>query len=550
MKLHNIPTEIQIKIFNFLDVMDLPFLSLTNHFYYKHLSPYRLFASGIFHDLLHQKELELKLEEDKTLYYDGNACLSDHDRNVIANIDLLKQLKDSIVKFKDIDIGTFHFSKLYDYLPSSYELSLTVHPSDHAKIEWDIIDGAILSRITKLNLSMVEDTLTIVHQLGRMSGLKCLNIQFGDHYDWQQIMFAVQNSNIEYLQVDGHVVNCKMFAHNLHLSGLHTLKLNNCHINDDTVSYLANALPESSLIILELVDNNIADRGAASLASMARKSKLTSLDLNGNDITAVGLHSLCDSLPFCTLKELQIGGNRFEEEEMYYFYEKLPNSQIDYIMFRNLKAVPKEALIANIGKSNVRRMNVSISLKNMGRLLQAIQGSKVRSLQLRFEKDVDTGIEILSRYLPNSTLEELLIENAFGLGITNASSIFTSLSGNQHLKHLAICEVEFCGNQVETISNHLQYTKLSSLRICSTNINDEDLEILIPGILSSSLMDFNLSANYEITLPGIANFVEGIKNSKLRKLTVPNHFDVMAKEFNRHIREILGDNSLIRVEIF
>ncbi|KAJ3255463.1 hypothetical protein HK103_006280 [Boothiomyces macroporosus] len=529
--------------------MDLPYLSLTNHFYYKLLSPYRLFATGIFHDLLHEKELEMKLEEDKTLYYHGTTTLSDNDRIVMANIDRLKELKDSVIKFKDIDIGTFHFSKLYDYLPSSYDVWLSAHPSDHATIDWESIDGSVLHRITKLSLSVVQDTLTIVHQLGRLTGLKSLIIQFGNPYDWQQVMFAIQNSKVEYLQIDGHAVNCKVFAHNLHLTGLHTLRLNNCHINDDMVVYLANALPDSTLKIFELADNNIADRGAATLASMVRKSKLSSLNLNGNDITAVGLHSLCDSLPFCTLKELQIGGNRFEEEEMYYFYEKLPNSQIDYIMFRNLKAVPKEALIANIGKSNVQRMNVSISLKNMGRLLQAIQGSKVKSLLLRFEKDVDTGMEILSRYLPSCTLEELLIENALGIGITNSSLIFTSLSGNKYLKFLAICEVEFCRNQVQVISDYLQYTNLTSLRICSTNISDEELEVLIPGILSSSLMNLNLSGNYEITLPGISHFIEGIKHSKLRNLAVPNQFEIMAKEFNREVREILGDHSLLRVEV-
>ncbi|KAJ3276901.1 hypothetical protein HDV01_002956 [Terramyces sp. JEL0728] len=548
-KLFQFPIEIQIKVLNYLDIMDLPYLSLANHFYYKLLSPYRLFASGTFHDLLHEKELELKLEEDKTLYYQEKTGLSDNDKNVISNLDLLKQLKDGVVKFQDIEIGTFHFTRLHSFLPTSYELRLSIHPSKHAKVDWGSIDCAVLGRITKLTLSVVEDTLTVVHQLGRMAGLQSLVIEFGNPYDWQQIMYTVQNSKVEYLQIDGHLINCKFFAHNLHLTGLHTLKLNNCHISDDTVVYIANALPDCILTTLELADNNIADRGAAVLASMVRKSKLTVLNLYGNDVTIQGLHSICDSLPYSKLKELHVGGNHFEEEEMYYFYEKLPDSQIDYLMFRNLKSRPKEALIANIGKSNVRRLNVSISLKNMGRLLQAIQGSTVKSLQLRFEKDIDTGMEILSRYLPSCTLEEIMIENASGLDITNTSLLFSSLTENQHLKYLAVCEIEFCGNQFEIISSQLQYTKLTGLRICSTNMTDEDLEILVPGINSSSLQKLNLSANYDVTLPGIAQFVEGIKYSKLRKLVVPNHFDLMAKEFNRQIREILGDHSLLRIEI-
>lgn len=228
------------------------------------------------------------------------------------------------------------------------------------------------------------------------------------------------------------------------------LKLSQCNIMDEAVSYLTNFIEHNRTVVdLDLSRNFLSDLSAGEIAdslvtqtSSQRRPTLRKLSLHGNHFTEIGMVKLCSAIPSTKIQVLKIG--------------KMP--------------------LGDVGALGVAEMLMDASCP-------------LRKLDLRSNSLGSTGASIISRALGvNESLEVLCLgkNNIDDVGI---KSLVDALQRNKSLRTL---DVQY--NQITDVgANHLvrclddsNYTlRKLKLRHCD-EISSEMKEMLLDILVMNS----------------------------------------------------------------
>ncbi|KAJ3276906.1 hypothetical protein HDV01_002961 [Terramyces sp. JEL0728] len=556
MDLLNLPSELQFKIINYLNLYDIPYISLACKYYYKLLISCQAISNLVEYD---SRNVYLNNE----LNYGSHLDSANQD-NTKLYLEKLKLFKNSIFKFANFYLGPTPFSILHDYLPAAYNINLQLIFDSTTQINWKGIGESSLRKITNVQITDVYLPGTLKYLVG-MAGLKKLSVE-SDVYefeedmdilrDWTSFIDILPQLCIKTLEISRNAALSLFpspFSYQLPKTNLTTLSLKKCNINDDMVMGMSKVLPGCTIINLDLEENVITDIGAKALAEALSDCNLVTLNLSYNRIAVSGLKRLSESLKLSKLKKFDIMYNSFKEHYLHILIENLPNTLLETFSIHELSKKAEEALINNISKSNLKELCIPLSMKNLGRFMQATKNSKVKTIEFEFGDDVDTQVEILGRHLKDTTVDTIFLTDDCDdpeIKITNCLAIFEGQDKNTSLTELHISEFEFTGSDIEKISNQLKNTNLKYLGCCCSNLNDEDLLKLIPGVVASDIkiLDFNFSCKSYTTTDGIFRFVEGVKDSLQELKFAPNVWP-FPKEDYRTLRNILGDNPKLKVTV-
>ncbi|KAJ3276902.1 hypothetical protein HDV01_002957 [Terramyces sp. JEL0728] len=556
MKLVNLPFELQSQIINNLDIKDLGFLSLVNKSYYALLAPYRIFGPQDCPIPISGKSIELKLTEDEVYYCPGDEEDIVGDDRVMKFLNPLENLHGGIYKFHHVDIGGFFYSSLLNSFPPSDELHLMINVNSRPEIliDWN---SNYRHQLTELQLGGLFDKGYIIDRsICNLVGLKNLSVYMNlenNKENWDTIGELLEKTALEILEIGRNRFmnnNIRIFTERIPYTSIKALHIMNCDLDDSSAKDIANILPNCLIKQLNLSRNAIRDAGTEALANIVSKCNLEQLDLSYNKVTSVGLLAISKSLGSSNIKDLIIENNDFAEEDISILLEHLPNSQIDKLELRDLDSNSEEILVSNISKSNVQHLCIEISLSNLKDLLIELQKSKIRKLEIQATLQPVKYVEIVAKYLKYTNLDEL---NISAYEAREEFGICNFIQGLLHskLSKLILISMGLHEEEARLMSQILPQTNLSHLCLCFSNMEDKDLELLVPGIQKSRLKTLEILGNHQFTSNGVIKVISVLKD------TVSRHFTLsFSKEFKpditkldrREIRRILGDFSNLTVQ--
>jgi len=100
-----------------------------------------------------------------------------------------------------------------------------------------------------------------------------------------------------------------------HIDTLHTLILRHCHMDDDSLRLLSQALVSTETHTLILDGNRVSDAGVASLVSSPDIANLRALHIGSNRITAAGVEAIASSPHLSGLTTLALGETSYSKSE-------------------------------------------------------------------------------------------------------------------------------------------------------------------------------------------------------------------------------------------
>ncbi|KAJ3320107.1 hypothetical protein HDV06_005672 [Boothiomyces sp. JEL0866] len=529
MHLNHLPVEIQVGILNYLSAEDLPYVSLTNKYYFDFLSPYRLFKLPIFKYFYKFRNLQLLLAQDRFTSFGGGDLLL--DQKLLGETDHLMQLSNGIFKFQFVEIGGRFYQHLHHHLPNAHHLTLVLHSRSTANIPWDDITQSDLHKINRLKLYTDISTVSgALENLYRFTGLKELVLDRStdnDQYviNWATIFHSIVENKVRKLSIAAKSLlnhNSRLFASYLPSTILWRLEIINCSLNDDTLLEISKILPDCAIEVLILKGNLFTDSGAIGLSKHLPSTGLKHLNLNYNKIGSLGLHKLAESIPYSKLLSFEIEENDCHFNDTAKLYGILGITQLEYLKVPECGPIAESALIGSINRSKIKTLDINISPDNLGLLFAALHNSAVETLILAFDDSIIERIEIISNYIQSTTLREIQFNTDYTFYKISLWTLFINLSKESRLQDLDVSDIGLDASEFEMIANHLPNTNLTALAINCNEITDKYLRTLgvavTESLIKSLTICVNAYTNDQLTSEGVIQFIEIVAASKLRRL--------------------------------
>ncbi|KAJ3255461.1 hypothetical protein HK103_006278 [Boothiomyces macroporosus] len=543
-----LPYDIQLKVFNYLDVIDLPFISLANKYYYDLLSAYRVFGrSNVF---LMGNRLDLQLAEDWDNY--RPAPTESHlvrDKIKVQLASQLEPLVKGIYKFQDVAIGGELFAKLHKYLPQSVRMELNITCKSKARINWDAVSDSAMEKITYLKLiGQSRNGTNILKHLNRMTNLKDVLVDgVLESHDlktlWDVIFNVLRNTQATALEIlnNPHINQCaQLLASMIPSSNLQDLTVCCCDIEDEFVQTIAKTLPDSKLKILNFQDNEtITDIGYTALAEMLPKSKVKTLNLASNTLIVEDVEILSEALQHSQVTELYMSSDY--DDVLSPLYENLHNLKIQWLDISIPGTASEESLINSIAQSHLESIDIDIDVDNLDEFLKEATKSKLQEIRFIASVDVQERVDIIATHIKDTPLKKLGIYQGCGVEKTlvDCFSLLSNLTKETPLTELDLSGLIVKREDITLIFLQLPFTNLTLFKIYCPEMTDKELDNLIPAINLSSLKYLLIGGRPKVSGPAVVRFISRLNNRMFRKLIMEGV--ILTKEEKRSIRKVLGD---------
>ncbi|KAJ3276907.1 hypothetical protein HDV01_002962 [Terramyces sp. JEL0728] len=527
--LNQLPIDIQDLIVRQLGGQDIANLSCTNKYFYTLLDPIRSIL-----EIIPNSWPILDLNFGDMEYF--SSCL-----------DQLKHLKRCRFRFRHIQVSAVEFVYLSCFLPPTITMNLDFCNEPIAQIDHDELPFADYSKITTLEVSAeCKGMQEIFQYLRKMKKLETIVVNSGDKLDkfvdWKSLFENIPLSPAKYLEVHSNNACLDSFPKlctQLQDSNLQSILFNQCRFNDTHLAALSRVLPNCNLRELTLEMCDITDSGILALASVLKQSNLTRLALQDFKITTCGLQALSSGLHGSSIKSLNVYSKDIACGDWYILYECLENTLLESIGIFTLDDRAVKVLARTIPKSNLTHFVIPVNTPNIGDLLMATANSKILGIQICIQDNPIETTSMVKQYLRHITADTLCIDY-YGNRYPTACPLFTELNLSS-IRHFTLSNVILDHQSTKQISKHLASTKLASMTIACTNINDELICILASGVRCSELQYMDFSCNECLTANGIVSFVNLAKKSKLNKVDfrlIVKYDDVPAVK--KEIQSVLG----------
>ncbi|KAJ3317905.1 hypothetical protein HDV06_001063 [Boothiomyces sp. JEL0866] len=490
--MQDLPLEIQAKILNWLDLPDVCFLSLVNKSYLDLLGQYQ----GLM----------------EALYYYKLLPQSNHERwtEILKKLETRKKGR-GIYVMNLLKIDGYKFSFCHKYLPYIKELVINDQTN---YVPWNDLGESVFQRITEIQYSGIANTNSqaLVPLVTKLVNLRNVSLIFmipaNVLCEFIQLLPTTRIQNLSFFTIPAITSMGDTLASILPSTQIESLSISNCGIDDNFGIAIANVLCNTKVTFLKFHNNRITSSLLAHLGRQKTK-----------------------------LKEAVFWEDCMQDPSSVVWYDNLPNMKIEKLSFCH--NAYKDNLISVIKTSNLLELELLTHIPGVGDLLNAVQGSKLKLLFFDIFDDEDNDIVELSNYLPNTTLEEIIIDTS--ISSSNAWILVNSLTPTSNLQSLTISTGK---KHLKKIFNHLQHTNLTRFSVFTDALSKSSLQNISESLILSKLKYLALCASHS---PGKSwiRFIQTIKDSSVAILEIQR---INNKQVLREIRQVLGDHSKLRVE--
>ncbi|KAJ3320101.1 hypothetical protein HDV06_005666 [Boothiomyces sp. JEL0866] len=504
--INQLPLEMQDIIIRQLDGDDIVNLSFTSKYYYQLLGPIRSIL-----EIIPNSWPILDLTFGDMEYF--TICF-----------DQLKLLKCCRFKFRHIQISAFEFAYLSTYLPPTQTMNLDFSGEPIGDVDYKELQFADYSKITTLEVSAECKGLENIFQyLERMKRLETIVINSGNTLDklvnWKLLFDNIRDTPVSQLEIYSNGSCLEAFAsfcNQLQNTKLRSISVQQCKFNDSHLIALSNALSLCELQELVVEECDVTDTGLTSFANTLISSNLKTLVLRGLNITLSGLLALAKGLKGSKLKTLDIHSNQIRPADWSVLFQNMENSMIESVGIYELDEKSSEALASIIPKSNLTHLVIPADSTNVAKLLVASKNSKILGIQICISRDSEIVSNIVEQHLGYITADTLYLDYN-GNAYPQSSTLLCEIDKSA-VRYLTLSNVLFNHQVLYKFSKQLPLSKLLSLALTLTNLDDDSLITLCSGVLGSDLRYMDFSCNQLITKEGIIEFVRLVKDSKIMKL--------------------------------
>ncbi|KAJ3271077.1 hypothetical protein HDV01_007090 [Terramyces sp. JEL0728] len=495
--LTTLPREIHYLIIDYLQGIDILYLSLANIYFYNFLNPFRILAlkTSNVHLIWPTLALGQRVVKKETAGF-------------------LKSITDWEFHFNEIVIDATQLSIVKSYLPPTRLLHVKIDSNTTVE-ELDIIRDCNITHLSILN--RISDKRVVQELLEcRWKNLKVL--EFCDYglIDWKRFSERFRAFSVERLTVRTtfnvetisyfSIASCKTFISNLNLSG--------CQLNDQIVSILSDYLPEFKVLDrLYMEVNEISNDGAVSIAKRLPGSSVTCLFLRNNKIGFKGLEAISKSLPKSKLKVLGIDNNSFANDDYYILFDHIPNSPLEQCALYISEDRTLKSIAENISLSNIKTIKFNLDSVYLEQFLVSATKSKLTSLILYGKYNANSEC-ILSKFINQLPVQHLYLSE-IKMSKASIEKIFSRLAFTSSITHLSLLGW-MDDDGFKAMVNHLPHTNIRGLFVQST-ITDHSLLSLAKIVSQTQLRELHIMFG-NITGEAIKKFVEQVKSSLLRKV--------------------------------
>lgn len=326
------------------------------------------------------------------------------------------------------------------------------------------------------------------------------------------------------------VAGTKKLAAVLPQCDLQELDLYSCYIQDEGAIALGKVISRCHLQRLYLGINNIGDSGLKVFSDGLRESKINDLDLWGNEICSQGASYLAEALPSTTLVRLVLRNNPcISNSGISAIAKSLPFTRLEeldcgYVMMGDDGAVALSNYLASSSLKKFIVRNNDIKIHGIVHLARAIKRSGLQEVDFSYNNFEREGVEAIAHAI-SSKLQNLILE---GLHLNDESiSLLTSVFRIANLSRLDLADNLITDQGAATIADSLIKTRLRELYLDHNQIGDQGATSIGKVLANTTLQQISLALN-QIKAAGAVNFARGIQGSQLR--TVVFYSNVIGSE--------------------